>query len=90
MDRLIDEIAPSCAITLIRAPTINRFLMPCRGLIAISKISPLASQRVLNLGRLIETAPPVRIKLHAKEKNRVSQQSPISIYRTKVDPLETL
>lgn len=65
MDRLIDEIAPSCAVALIRT-TINRFLMPCRGLMAISKISPLPSQRVLNLGRLIKVAPRVRIKLHSK------------------------
>jgi hypothetical protein len=66
MDRLIDEIALSYAVTPIRTPTINPFLVPCRGLMAISKISPLASQRVLNLSRLIKVAPPVRIKLHAK------------------------
>jgi hypothetical protein len=58
MDRLIDEIAPFCAITPIHTPTINRPLIPCRGLIAISKISALPSQRVLNLSRLIRVAPP--------------------------------
>jgi hypothetical protein len=78
MDRLIDEIAPSCAVTFIHTPTINRSWMPFRDLTAISKISPLPSQRVLNLGRLTETVPPIRIKFPSK-KNRVGQQSPISI-----------
>jgi hypothetical protein len=55
MDRLIDEIALSCAITPILASTF-----------AISKISPLPSQRDLNLDRLIEVAPPVGIKLHTE------------------------
>jgi hypothetical protein len=74
MDRLIDEIVPSCAATLIRTPTINRSLMPCRGLIAISKISPLPSQRILNLGRLIKMAPPVRVKLPSKRTKSVDSR----------------
>jgi hypothetical protein len=42
MDRLIDEIAPSCARHLFRTQTISRSSMRCRGLSAISQISPFA------------------------------------------------
>jgi hypothetical protein len=73
MNRLIDEIAPSCAVTAIRTQSINRLLMSCRGPIAISKISPLPSQRVLNLGRLMEVAPRVRTS-YIQKKNTGAQQ----------------
>jgi hypothetical protein len=78
MDRLIDEIVPSCAATLIRTPTINRSLMPCRGLIAISKISPLPSQRILNLSRLIQDGTARKSQVTFKT-NKVGRQSPTSI-----------
>lgn len=67
MDRLIDEIASSRVIAFNPAPTINPHLKLCRGQFAISKISPLPSQRIPNLDRLIKVALPVRIKLYTDE-----------------------
>ena len=78
MDRLVDEIAPSCAVTPLRSPNINRSSVPYRALVAISEISPPSSQRVLKLGHLIEVASPVIAKLHAK-RIKLAEQSPISI-----------
>ncbi len=76
MDRLVDEIAPSCAVTPLRSPNITRSSMPCRALVAISEISLRPSQRVLKLDRLIEVASPVIAKLDAKRIELA--ESPIS------------
>ena len=79
MDRLMDEIAPPCAITSISTPPMNPLLILCRGLLAISNISPLPSQRIPDLDRPIEVALPVRIKLYTERiKSANSHQSRFS------------